>query len=738
MSALNEVTDYLLKKIHKINLNNQKSNTGGVLVKTYSGWEDVLERMVVTTFQTIQSQFVRNNTTYTVGECGLTYVSMAIGDRTAHMVSREPIKTAHQLALGDLLIEGFLYHGFAEIIPPKRRNETYVLKAAPKWTELADITDEQIEMTIIGSTTTPPKKPNCSIHKMHEHLFKEDAAYVKGLDKLQQVQWCINRRVLDTILTNHKKFVSEDTIDDNDAKEQRRRSKVIEWKFITRKAEVLKDYESFYQYFDVDYRGRMYNVEPFLNYQGNDLAKGLLCFNEPKEINDSGRFWLAVHTACSYNQSYNKDEIPEWCEEDYAAHLDHEELEDISVDKMTLNDRANWTINNMDKILQWAADDELQMKAEKPVVFLACCYEWDLVEKIGLTCLPVAIDGSNNGWQHLGAISKDVQTGELVGLVPSIIQKDFYVQTAKELKTLATDDRLRSILKAMPMKHVRKGISKRGSMTRAYSAGAQKIAENMFFDCKTEDYHERYGITLGDCNKFARLLIKAIENVCPGPLKTMKYLQDLAVFQLGKHVIRGPGSPKEFKEMRSKRQELMKTKELTDEELNELNDLSTTLQEFSYELVYGQGEDSMTWETPSGFTALYEKYTMSDFKLRSTLNGKQIKHVLKAPTDKPDVHGFMCGISPNYIHSMDAAHMALLLAEWEGDFGAVHDSFSTHACDVDDLLEKTKEVFINMYNYDNYFDIIRDNLTNNEDDVEQPILGTLNIGDINGSEYFFA
>ena len=129
---------------------------------------------------------------------------------------------------------------------------------------------------------------------------------------------------------------------------------------------------------------------------------------------------------------------------------------------------------------------------------------------------------------------------------------------------------------------------------------------------------------------------------------------------------------------------------------------------------------------------------MSDFKLRSTLNGKQIKHVLKAPTDKPDVHGFMCGISPNYIHSMDAAHMALLLAEWDGDFGAVHDSFSTHACDVDDLLEKTKEVFINMYNYDNYFDIIRDNLTNNEDDVEQPILGTLNIGDINGSEYFFA
>ena len=68
----------------------------------------------------------------------------------------------------------------------------------------------------------------------------------------------------------------------------------------------------------------------------------------------------------------------------------------------------------------------------------------------------------------------------------------------------------------------------------------------------------------------------------------------------------------------------------------------------------------------------------------------------------------------------------------------MHDSFSTHASDVDDLLEKTKEVFIKMYDYDNYFDVIRKNLTNNEDDVEQPQLGDLNIGDIYGSEYFFA
>jgi len=772
LSALNQVIEYLQNKISKVNLNNQKANRGGVLIKTHKGWEEKLERMVSLSFQIIQSQFSRNNTTYTIGECGLTYCSMSIGEVVARIAQREPLKNKRdQLALGDLMIEGFVYHGFADTRRPIKGSErgriktiknqledpdisrelkrsleealeelllykdNYILFAAPKWVELADLPDSLIELTVVGSTEERPAAPERSIHKMHDHLFDAEADYVKALHNLQQVKWSINQDVLATVLANKHLFVNDEVIADNDAKEQRRRSKVIEWKFITAKASILKDWDGFYQLMDVDYRGRMYNVEPFLNYQGNDLAKGMLQFYEPKLINEDGKFWLAVHTAASYNQSYHKDELPEWCEADYKSYLEDEGLEDISVDKMTLNDRANWTTNNWDKIFAC----ELDMKAEKPVTFLACCYEWIQISETGYTSIPVSIDGSNNGWQHLGAISKDTQTGELVGLTPVGIQKDFYVQTAKELIELAKkDERLTSILSSMPMKHIRKGISKRGSMTRAYSAGAGKIAENMFFDCKTEDFHEMYGITLKDCGKFAKLLVKAIENVCPGPLETMAYLQKLASYQLGKHEL--VGCKNRYKELQKLRKELSDIKDPTDEELDQLDDIVKELNGFNYELIYGEGDNSMTWTTPSGFTALYEKYTMEDLepKPRVTLNGKIIRHVLKTPTDRPDVQGFMCGISPNYIHSMDAAHMALVIADWDGAFGAVHDSFSTHANDVDQLLQRTKDVFIEMYQHDNYFDVIRENLTNNNDDVEQPALGTLDIGEINDSEYFFA
>jgi DNA-directed RNA polymerase len=95
----------------------------------------------------------------------------------------------------------------------------------------------------------------------------------------------------------------------------------------------------------------------------------------------------------------------------------------------------------------------------------------------------------------------------------------------------------------------------------------------------------------------------------------------------------------------------------------------------------------------------------------------------------------MCGISPNFIHSQDASHMSLVIAEFDGPFGAVHDSFSTHASDVDELCQLTKDVFVDMYNKPNYFDIIEGRLGAT---AEQPELGDLNIEDVKKSDYFFA
>jgi DNA-directed RNA polymerase, mitochondrial len=55
---------------------------------------------------------------------------------------------------------------------------------------------------------------------------------------------------------------------------------------------------------------------------------------------------------------------------------------------------------------------------------------------------------------------------------------------------------------------------------------------------------------------------------------------------------------------------------------------------------------------------------------------------------------------PNYIHSLDSSHMLLTALEMDRrglTFSAVHDSFWTHPCDVDEMNAALREVFVDLY-----------------------------------------
>ena len=775
MSAYKEIADYLRKKLLSTYPNHPKANTGAVLLKLYDSFDVEAEALVMLAITTLELNFRQHSSSNPAGESTLTNSSFSIGKRVSKQIHREPLPWEMCVKLGDVFIEALFNCDFIDITYERTAKSKYKLKVLGKWAQLADIPEELKKFTINGTSIRKPKDIYNVFQSYHTiaNIHKEQSViknwteednqrfiknlgkpWVNSINKIQQMGWSINKRVLKAILDNKNNFISTEVVEDNDAKEQKRLSKLVEFSFITTKAEVLRDKSAFYQYIEADYRGRLYNTESFLNFQGSDIARGMLKFARAKPMTESGKQWLAIHTANSFNQSFNIDEIPDWCEADYKSHLESEGLESISVDKMTLEDRIRWTNNNMETILAAGEHNMFIEGAEKEVTTLACCLEWydmSICKGAYHSRLPIPIDGSNNGWQHLGAISKDPKTGDLVGLIPRDIQQDFYVQTAKELYHSTTDERRKDILSKMPMKHIRKGISKRGSMTRAYSAGAQKIGENMYFDCKSEDFHDKYDIGEKDCLGFARDLIKAINKVCPGPLDTMEYLQGLAKFEIGEFEkqLDGKSASNEWTKIRKELKEsyAIPNDEKTDETWQKINDLVLELQKFETVKIKGNGSKTLSWITPSGFAVQYECFTMSEYKTRGRISGftkynkvGQIKHVGLVPSQAPDVRGFMCGISPNFIHSMDASHMSLVINNWDGDFGAVHDSFSTHACDVDNLLELTKSTFVNMYNVDNFYNYIEDQIISDRTDfdVEQPTRGSLNVEDIYQSDYFFA
>ena len=70
--------------------------------------------------------------------------------------------------------------------------------------------------------------------------------------------------------------------------------------------------------------------------------------------------------------------------------------------------------------------------------------------------------------------------------------------------------------------------------------------------------------------------------------------------------------------------------------------------------------------------------------------------------DRIDKPGLSRGLSPNFVHSLDAFHMRTSIRELSKSinqlsFWPVHDAFGTHACNVPEMMRVVKEKFIEMY-----------------------------------------
>ena len=710
-------------------------------------------------------------------EIKLTALSMSIGRR----VMNDPdYEDSVFMRVGDLFVESMFVVGYVNIVKPggpRSRapiqvvlNDTFS-RIAPV---LGEITAASLRCTVLEApepTSTMGRRignykgPAIKGYKKNDPI-DIDSVWVEALDKMQSVAWRVNRQVFEACLANAFRFITNGTdISESD------KSKVMSFNYTIEKASLLVDELQFFQGMDLDYRGRYYTIEPSLQYQGDDLARGMLQFAEGKPMTDDGRYWLAVHTAASFNQSYHIDDLPGWLGydsegnkvRDYKAHLDGQELDSISVDKMHLDDQVEWVMQNYDTIYElgksnefWIKlndDDEEEFAAEKPVAFLACCLEWaaysehDDDEGPFISHLPIPIDAHSSGWQHLGAMTHDEQTGVLVGLVGSEIPKDFYVSVAQGVISLANagDEEVAEFLQGLTMKVIRKCITKRASMILAYSAGRGTLRKTIIEDS------DQYGLIVPEhiAQSIADKVIETILEICPGPLRTMKFFKELAAYELGKfeRYRDGENQDKEFRKLKNRRKTLFDAgRELTDEELVEISMISEELKDFEACLVpeSGNGSKFITWTTPAGFPVKYEDYYTYSERITGFIAGYGatgfIGHAVVREGDSPMTSNFISGISPNIVHSMDSAQLALTCVRHSGTFAGIHDSFSTHACDVDELLHHAKETFIEMYEDGLFLENIKNEILSDDEFFEAvpPVLGNLDFNGIRESSGFFS
>jgi DNA-directed RNA polymerase len=375
------------------------------------------------------------------------------------------------------------------------------------------------------------------------------------------------------------------------------------------------------------------------------------------------------------------------------------------VDKVTFDERVKWVdeheayildsaTNPLDGFRFWADTDEA------PYQFLAACFEYARYKEQGadiISHLPIALDGTCNGLQNFSALLRDEIGGKATNLVPQDKPADIYAEVAKIVSKMVERDADAGDEQAhIWVGKVNRKITKRGVMTTPYGAKFYGLKDQLINELKKLDTPTAKYLESTDnykpCQYLAEKLYDAIGQVVVAARQAMDWLQIVAK-------------------------------------------------------VCSQANIPIEWTTPSGFRP-HQEYLIAETDIVKTIfGGVQLKVRLARDTIMINKSKQASGISPNYIHSLDASHLVLTinkcLENGIHNFSMIHDSYGTHACDIDKLAHLLRDAFIEQYSED-LLAKLRDEIMAQLPEKSKgkipplPKKGGLDLEVIRESRYFFA
>lgn len=454
-------------------------------------------------------------------------------------------------------------------------------------------------------------------------------------------------------------------------------------------ARKFRDHEEIYFPHQLDWRGRMYPVTLYLQPQGNDAQRGLLEFARACPINDEdGVLWLAVHGAGLWG-----------------------------VDKVSLEERRAWVEENEQEILASAEDplaNRFWMDAEKPWQALAFCFDWAGWKREGYayeSCLPVQMDGTCNGLQNFSALLRDEVGGRAVNLVPGAKPNDIYATVAEVVskkveadlssEEVVTDSKGNARYRVADMAagwagKVNRKVTKRPVMTLAYGARRFGFIQQVFEDtvapwkAKADGTFPWEGSGWAAADYMGKLIWESVGEVVVAATQAMDWLQDAA------RVAAKEGLP-------------------------------------------------VLWTTPTGFLVQQAYRVPHHQRIELTFERVNLKLSVDLEEGKIDSRRQASGVSPNWIHSLDASHMQRTITACHAlglrSFSMIHDSYGTHAGNAQVMANVLREEFVAQYE-DNVLDKFRaDLLAQLPEGTELaplPPMGTLDLSLVLESAFFFA
>ena len=432
--------------------------------------------------------------------------------------------------------------------------------------------------------------------------------------------------------------------------------------------EIARAYlgKTFYFPHNVDFRGRAYPIPPYLNHMGADNCRGLLVFGKGKELGDSGLRWLQIHLANVYGY-----------------------------DKASFEDRRMFTINHLANVYDSATNPlkgrRWWLNAEDPWQCLAACIE--LTKALDssdprrfVSSLPVHQDGTCNGLQHYAALGGDSIGAKQVNLEPGDHPSDIYTAICEAVKSEIVDDATEGLEMAKFLKgKLTRKVVKQTVMTNVYGVtfyGArqqvQRQLEEILPNLPGTPELNIHGASV----YVARKIFKALSTMFNGAHHIQHWLGEC-----GSRICDA----------------------LTPEQIEWVESyVEGKVDETPYSVPGNKGKSpidekmcfksSVIWTTPLKMPVVQPYRTTVSRLVTTSLSNIVISQ--PALSDPVSKRKQLAAFPPNFIHSLDAAHMILSALKCDQlglTFASVHDSFWTHAGDIDTLNTILRDSFIRMH-----------------------------------------
>lgn len=368
----------------------------------------------------------------------------------------------------------------------------------------------------------------------------------------------------------------------------------------------------------------------------------------------------------------------------------------FGVDKVSFEERVAWVRENEELILDSALEPldgrRLWETADSPWCALAACMEWAGYKLSGpgyVSHLPIALDGSCNGLQNFSAMLRDEVGGAATNLMPRDKPADIYTEVMqvaqRKLKALAEQGDAAAV--RWDGRLSRK-LVKQPVMTLPYGVTKSGMRSQLLDAMKKLDL----GDSWEDAEYLAALLWECIGEVVIAARAAMDWLKAAAK-------------------------------------------------------IAAASDNPVSWTTPAGFPVIQEYREEIGRRVNVVMGGRELNITVAYDGTKLDRRRQALGISPNFIHSCDAAHLmqTVVIAQDNGlsAFAMVHDSFGTHAANAGTLAAALRHAFVEQYTPD-VLSEFRDELAAQlppESAIELPPLppmGDLELTSVLDSRYFFA